>query len=54
MNLPKSELLFLFRPRKVDFVLVLSATSLSKELIFTTLLKACSVPNHSHIYVHQR
>lgn len=54
MNLSNSELLFLFRPRKIDFVLVLSATSLFKEFIFTTLLKACGIQNDSHIYLHQR
>lgn len=53
MNLPRSELLFLLRPRKIDSVLVLSATSLSKELIFTTLLKACGTQNHSCIYLRR-
>lgn len=53
MNLPRSELLFLLRPRRIDFVLVLSATSLSKELIFTTLLKACGTQNHSCIYLRR-
>lgn len=52
MNLPKSEVTFPFQAKE-DFVLVLSATSLSYKLIFTTLLKACGIQSHSHIFLHQ-